>query len=294
MASPAAPEQQQPEEQLQLPPLPPLITSTAEMAKALEAPNANMFVDLPEEGTLVMCVMRPTVEEVCPELPLLFMPPEPQQLLRPNTHPRMLGPVDMLGEDAGLSVGGGDADEEMARASVGEEVKDLLDKTERLLRQPSVPLPEELARLEPSVWREVFQVADGAQEGHGAPAGSRFNGLGAAELRRLVVAAESAELCDILLGRLPRILAHRTDDPDDRQAGAPPEVTPDGAAARGDDRPLPSAWSDLLRLLLTGGSALSLSASEFEERVVRPMQAVADIGPRAATHAMHVFSACKS
>ena len=72
----------------------------AAAAAALEAPTAALYVDLPGEGTLQMCVMRPTAQEVCPALPLLVPPPEPEQLLRAAAaRPRVLPASDIVGCD---------------------------------------------------------------------------------------------------------------------------------------------------------------------------------------------------
>ena len=102
----------------------------------MEAPTAPLFVALPDEGILQMCVMRPEPEELCPDLPLFvpFVPSELSVSLREaGLAPRVLSAADVLaGEPASTSAadstaGSGSASAALSSDEWPEEARSLGD-----------------------------------------------------------------------------------------------------------------------------------------------------------------------
>ena len=83
-------------------------------------------------------------------------------------------------------------------------------------------------------------------------------------------------------------------DPPYEKAGAEnlAEEPPWPDSARADAEPLPPPLARLLVHLLHQGSALRLAPAAFDETIAARLRAHAPLGPRAATTASLVYSAC--
>jgi hypothetical protein len=233
-------------------------------------PTANLFVDLGDEGLLQMCVMRPTPEDVCTELPFLVPAPTAPDVDAAglSLQSQVLPAADMLAVDAGLT--GNSMENTSAEPRAGCSAL-LIAVQEAALRGEA--LPADLAMVQPREWELL--AANGE-----AP----FRELDAAQLRRVAECAHSQDLCDLLLDHaFPRLLEREREEED---AAAAVE-----AKGLGEARALPDALSALLMILLRDGTRMDLSEQDFDLRVVKRLRAVPRLGARAATQAALTFVA---
>ena len=272
-----------------------------------EAPTKPLYVELPGDVVLQMCVMRPEPDDVCPPLPFFAPPPpHPSCLASAGLRPHVLSPADVLGAgafsaSAALPTDGDDGNaaaidhpgtSDGCAFSAAERSAVLLAAEEAAVRgcRPSA----ELSRLRADDWLAAEHTS-----------GSLFAALDASQLRLLAEAARSQALCDLLLRRaLPRLLSSSNDDKaeeeqrhahdgqaaaarDDNEGRGGNDVETNGSSAA----PLPSALSELLLGLLRGGSLLRLSAAEFDAQVVHQLHGVGtQLGARAAAQAALAFA----
>lgn len=148
------------------------------------------------------------------------------------------------------------------------DLRGLLQAVELALREQQ-PLPDLPRSLCADDWHTAFATTkvDGELP---------FTALSAEQLRRLVVAAESEVLCDLLLRHVfPRLLLAESDSSID-----------DGEATL----PLPPPLTDLLLLLLRRGSALNMATAEFQREVVGRLHSIRGLGGRAAVQAALIFA----
>ena len=168
---------------------------------------------------------------------------------------------------------------------------------------PPPELRDALARLAPADWRAA---AAAAAEPSSRPL---LGALSAAQLRLVAEAARSVVLCDLLLQQaLPRLLREHAEADEEQHAAAARGSDVLGGARRddgddddddddddGDAAPLPGALSELLVVLLRGGSLLRAPPDEFDRRLVQPLHALdADatgrsLGARAAAQASTIY-----
>jgi hypothetical protein len=242
-----------------------------------DAPTANLFVELPKEGVLQMCVMRPTPTEVCPPLPLLVPFPEPQELAATLFPPRLFAD-DALHE------------KEMQRepATTCSNIQPnpdggvaIIRATEQALRQQR-ELPEALRNLDVSDWQAYFASAAGDRAVDTAPP---FSSLNPKQLESLIHAAQSEELCDLLLARtFPFWLRSASES---HAAATSEELEQIDSATL----PLPSPLTGIILLLIRHGRSLRLSVTEFEQQVVQPLYSLPVLGERAAAQASLIYAA---
>ena len=254
------------------------------------APTTNLYVALPNEGLLQMCIMRPTPEDICPPLPFLVPPPAAPSLGAAGLASSVMAAADVIGwSDAPSSLPSSRmprrADSASSRLSSSERLE-LLRTAEQMALNESWPLAVDFVRLTSEDWSAAFAARRPA-EGSGA---EPFQQLGAPALRRVALAAGSEALCDLLLQHaLPRLLHPQ-------EATGSQRLRPsEGAGAIDEDVPLPAPLSALLLVLLHGGSHLRQSATDFDARVVHPLRCLsAPLGARAAAQAALTFAATRS
>lgn len=237
-----------------------------------DAPTANLYVDVGDEGTLQMCVMRPSARETCPELPLLVTTPD----------------VPSLAAERGLGAGAVSGFEALEQVDAPDDAPLALRAVEQALMLHQ-PLPCNLDHVQDVDWTAAF-----ASRAEGQP----FQSLGANALHALALAAQSDALCDLLLRHsLPRLLQEQQTTRggldtcgDSNRDGREGRM---GEALGSDDASgalLPPMLSSLLLLLLRRGTALSLPIAEFERQVVGPLHSLGGMGPCAANQAALVFA----
>ena len=239
-----------------------------------EAPIRHLYVKLPSEGLLQMCVMRPEPDDLCSsELPFQLPPPgAPPTLREVDLAPKVISAKDLLCHDLASSSHPPSVLRTTGAPS-GAECAAIIQSAERSAALGSTSLPA-LARLQPDQWVASFAGSSAAD--------TPFHALDARALQHVLRSAGSESLCDLLLQHaLPRLL----------QQCARDATTPQLEAAIGDAEPLPAELSELLQELLHSGTWLRRSAADFDECVVHVLRnADATLGGRAAAQAALVFA----
>ena len=246
-----------------------------------------LYLTSPDGEELQFCFMRPTAEELCPELP--FMIEAPRLSLENFGLPsRLIGHEDVLlpqtaasaaataaaAAAAAAPVEPGDAHAAPAGAS------ELVHRAETALARDE-PLPAELSQLLAEDWRALFRDRASGDEPF-------FGAASAAQLKRLAQESGSEALADLLLWHaLPRfLLAVPQQQPPLQQQGdaLPPPQEP---AA------LPAELAELLTVLLQAGSRLRSAPPDFDADVLETLRIHRPFGRAAAMHASFAYVAAR-
>mmetsp|Transcript_55594 Transcript_55594/g.133176 ORF Transcript_55594/g.133176 Transcript_55594/m.133176 type:complete len:267 (+) Transcript_55594:1102-1902(+) len=227
---------------------------------------------------LQFCLMRPSADELCPELPLVIAGPPitldsfglSARLLSVDGHP----PLQPISDDAPPS----STRPAMSASAAAEALERALASGEPLVSLGELPAGD---------WRDLFQSPR---------VESALAAASATQLQELAVAGGNETLADLLLHHtLPRLLSRTRASQPHQPPHQPPHQLPQPPQEASGHEPaaLPPEMAELLTALLCAGSLRRCAPADFDTSVLRHLRSHRPLGKAATMQASCFYVAAR-